>query len=148
MAGEGLVAFRRRYPVTRDIPVAWGDMDAFGHVNNTVYFRYFETARIALLEHMKFSDPSINEGVGPILASTDCRFRLPLTYPDTVTAAAWIQEVTEDAFIMGYAVFSHHHDRVAAEGSGRIVAFDYGSGRKARLGQELRRTLETLGRGD
>lgn len=144
MAGEGLVAFRRRYRVTRDIPVAWGEMDAFGHVNNTVYFRYFETARIALLEHISFSDPSVNEGMGPILASTDCRFRLPLTYPDTVTAAAWVQDVTDDAFTMGYAVFSHDHDRVAAEGSGRIVAFDYATGRKARLGQDLRRKLETL----
>lgn len=133
MADDALAGFASRYPVNREIPVAWGEMDAFQHVNNIVYFRYFETARIALFEEIGFAGPAGGEGVGPILAATDCRFRIPLTYPDTVTAAAWIGDIGDDRFVMKYAVFSHRHGAVAAEGSGRIVAFDYAKGAKAPL---------------
>jgi acyl-CoA thioester hydrolase len=133
MAGDALNDFVRRHPVTVEIPVAWGDMDAFRHVNNTVYFRYFETARIALFEEAGFAPSEESGGVGPILAATECRFRIPLTYPDTVTAAAWVGDIGEDRFIMKYAVFSHSHEALAAEGAGTIVSFDYGRGAKARL---------------
>jgi acyl-CoA thioester hydrolase len=139
-----LAQFRRRYPVTRDIPVAWGDMDAFGHVNNIMYFRYFETARIALFEQVGFAGPTGPGDVGPILAATECRFRVPVTYPDTLTAASWVANLADDGFQMGYAVFSHAHDRVAAEGSGRIVAYDYAEGRKAILDDELKARLAAL----
>lgn len=121
-------------------------MDAFGHVNNIVYFRYFETVRIALFEAVDFIDPAGTGGVGPILAATECRFRIPLVYPDTVTAGAWVESLEEDRFVMGYAVFSHAHDRVAAEGSGRIVAYDYANHRKARLEAGLRDRLAKLER--
>ena len=133
MACDALNDFARRYPVTVEIPVAWGEMDAFRHVNNAVYFRYFETARIALFEEIGWAPSEESGGVGPILAATDCRFRIPLTYPDTVTAAAWVGDIGEDRFIMKYAVFSLRHEAVAAEGSGTIVAFDYGRGAKASL---------------
>jgi len=148
MDSEALAAFKGRYPVIRDIPVAWGDMDAYGHVNNIMYLRYFETARIALFEKAGIGVDVRPEGVGPILAATECRFRVPVAYPDTVTAAAWIDDLTDDGFLMGYAVFSHAHDRVAAEGSGRIVAYDYAIGRKATLDSELRRRLAVLVPGD
>jgi acyl-CoA thioester hydrolase len=133
MASDALVDFVRRHPVTVEIPVAWGEMDAFRHVNNTVYFRYFETARIALFEQVGFAPSEESGGVGPILAATDCRFRVPLTYPDTVTTAAWVGDIGEDRFVMKYAVFSHRHEAVAAEGAGTIVSFDYGRGAKAHL---------------
>ena len=144
MSESALSDFLGRYPVTVEIPVAWGEMDAFQHVNNIVYFRYFETARIALFREVGFSAPGSEGGVGPILAATDCRFRIPLTYPDTVTAAAWISDIGEDRFVMRYAVFSHRHQAVAAEGSGRIVAFDYGRGAKARLPEAIAGALIRL----
>jgi acyl-CoA thioester hydrolase len=147
MPPDDLAAFRQRHPVTRDIPVAWGEMDALGHVNNVVYFRYFETARIALFERVGFAVSAASGGIGPILAATDCRFRVPVTYPDTVTAAAWIESLGEDEFIMGYAVFSHARNRVAAEGAGRIVAYDYTNHRKTRLDEDLRGKLAGLERG-
>ena len=146
MSGEALALFRQRHPVTRDIPVAWGEMDAFGHVNNVAYFRYFETARIALFEKIDFADREAEGGIGPILAATDCRFRIPLTYPDTVAVASWVEEVHEEQFTMGHAVFSHAHGRVAAEGLGRIVAYDFGRRCKSRLNTDLRQRLLKLGR--
>jgi acyl-CoA thioester hydrolase len=61
----------REFPVQVEIPVAWGDMDAFGHVNNVVYFRYFESARIACFEAVDYMASAAHSGLGPILAATE-----------------------------------------------------------------------------
>ena len=64
------------YPVITEQAVIWGDMDAFQHVNNTIYFRWFETARIRYFEEIGFLEHLEATGVGPILAETSCRFRV------------------------------------------------------------------------
>jgi acyl-CoA thioester hydrolase len=132
------------YPVRVDIPVAWGDMDAFGHVNNTVYFRYFESARIACFDSLEYMALLSTTGIGPILAATDCRFRLPLTYPDTVTVGTRLSEIAEYGFLMHYAALSRRHGRIAAEGSGRIVSYHYEKQCKAPIPPEFRARLEQL----
>jgi len=61
-------------------------MDAFKHVNNVVYFRYFEKeTRIVYSEKAGLHAFKERTGVGPILGSTNCRNKLPFTYPDTVS---------------------------------------------------------------
>lgn len=124
--------------------MAWGEMDAFGHVNNVVYFRYFESARIAFFEAVEYLELMSATGVGPILAETSCRFRLPLVYPDTVTVGARAGECSSDGFMMHYVAVSQRHGRVAAEGTGRIVSFDYEKKCKAPLQPELRARLAGL----
>lgn len=136
------------FPVAVEVPVAWGEMDAFGHVNNTVYFRYFETARIAYFEALEWIAGAAARGVGPILASADCRFRLPLTYPDRVVVGARVDDVTDQGFLMHYRAVSLRHRRTAAEGTGRIVSFDYQAGRKAPLPAEVAERIAHLESGD
>ncbi len=72
------------FPVVITLPVQWGDQDAFGHVNNTVYFRWFESARIAYFERIGLSHVLDVEPIAPILASISCDYRRPITFPDTV----------------------------------------------------------------
>jgi acyl-CoA thioester hydrolase len=120
------------------MPVHWGEMDAYGHVNNTVFFRYFETARIAFLDRCGMLASYDRHGIGAILHSTDCRFRLPLFYPDDVLVGARTVEVADDRFTMGYRIVSRAQNGVAADGSGVIVAFDYRAGRKVALPAEVR----------
>jgi acyl-CoA thioester hydrolase len=140
MAGEPLEGF----PVRVEIPVAWGEMDAFGHVNNAAYFRYFESARMAYFAALDYMDLMRETGVGPILAATDCRFRLPLEYPDSVTVGARVTDLEDDAFVMRYVVVSGRHGRVAADGSGRIVSYDYENKCRAPIPPELRERLARL----
>lgn len=121
------------YPTVIEIPVAWGEMDAFGHVNNIVYLRYFESARIAYFEALETLEIMAATGIGPILAETRCRYKLPLTYPDTVAVGARIAELAADRFLMHYQVVSQRHGKVAAEGDGRIVYYDYHAKTKAPL---------------
>ena len=143
---ERIGALLADFPVTLEIPVAWGDMDAMGHVNNVVYFRYFETARIACFAELGLGSIEQSNGVGPILHSASCRFRIPLTHPDTVTVGAQIGEVGEDRFVMRYRAVSHHHGAVAADGESLIVTFDYATGGKARVPDDLAARLEELRR--
>lgn len=132
------------FPMTVEIPVAWGDMDAMGHVNNAVYFRYFETARIACFAELGLDSIERSGGVGPILHSASCRFRIPLTHPDTVTVGAQIGEVGDDRFVMRYRAVSHQHGAVAADGESLIVTFDYATGTKAPVTDELAARLRDL----
>ncbi len=132
------------HPVTVALPLQWGEMDAFGHVNNVVYFRYFETARIACFERLGYLEMVEDQGQGPILASTSCRFRRPLAYPDQLTVGARIGAVDSDRFVMHYAVHSASLDDIAAVGEGLIVHFDYKNGRKTALPEALRVALISL----
>lgn len=132
------------FPVTVDIAVAWGDMDAMGHVNNTVYFRYFETARIACFDELGLGSIERSPGVGPILHSASCRFRIPLTHPDTVVVGARVDDIDEDRFVMHYRAVSRRHGAVAADGESLIVTFDYTSGTKAPISEDLRKRLLVL----
>ena len=72
------------YSVVVPWPVQWGDQDAFGHVNNTVYFRWVETARVVYLEKIGLDGPGPRQPLGPILAAIRCNYRQQVTYPDTI----------------------------------------------------------------
>jgi acyl-CoA thioester hydrolase len=131
-------------PVIIETPIAWGQMDAFRHLNNTTYFRFFESGRIAYFERLDFLKYMEETGVGPILASTSCRFKIALTYPDTVSIGTRVSTIEADRFTMEYFVVSHNHQRVAADGIGLIVCFNYTENKKTSIPEELKRRIEQL----
>ncbi len=140
------------FPVRLEIPVAWGEMDAMGHVNNIVYLRWFECARITYFERLGWLAAMRETGVGPILHSTSARFRAPVVWPDTITVGARIAPfeagptaVTEvDRFTMLYEVRSQALGRVAADGSGTVVCYDYRRAAKAALPAQIRARIAEL----
>lgn len=129
------------YPVVIEIPIAWGDMDAFQHVNNVAYFRYFESARILYSEKLGLHKYKDETGIGPILGSTSCKYRLPLTYPDTVSVGAKVIDIAQDRFTMQYMVVSHKHQKIAAEGDGVVVMYNYNEGKKTAIPEEIRKRI-------
>src|SRR5690348_14424540 len=114
------------FPVAVRLAVAWGDMDAYRHVNNVVYFRYFENARLEYFRRLGWFELERETGVGPILAATQARFRKPLTYPDTVLIGARVVSVGADRFTLEHLVVSERLGAVAAEGQGVVVAYHHG----------------------
>jgi acyl-CoA thioester hydrolase len=130
--------------VVMTIPVAWGEMDAMGHVNNIIYFRYFESARIDYFRKLDLIGYQQETGIGPILASTECRYKLPLQFPDTVMVGTKILSMEEDRFVMGYEVFSTKHKRIAADGEGVIVTYDYHNNKKVPIPGTLRAKIMEL----
>jgi len=114
-----------KFPVVISQDLSWGDMDAFQHINNTVYFRYFEDIRIAYFDKIKVVEFKERSHFGPILASTRCDFRIPLAYPDTVHIGALVEDIQRKRFKMKYHVYSQRLGQLAAEGEGLIVYYDY-----------------------
>lgn len=77
-------------------PVRWGDMDAMGHVNNTVYFRYLETARIDWMASVGCKpEPS---GHGPVIVNAFCNFYLQLQYPDEILLTLYVSDPGRTTF--------------------------------------------------
>jgi acyl-CoA thioester hydrolase len=109
------------FPVVVEQAVAWGDMDSYRHVNNVVYFRYFENARLEYFRRLDWFAYEQETGIGPILASTQCRFRRALTYPDTIRIGARVVAVDADRFTFDYRLVSERLGTIAADGQGVIV---------------------------
>jgi len=125
------------YPVIVDLEVRWGEMDALGHVNNVMYLQYFETARIVYLERLGLEPPGPQWGErGLIIASIGCRYKYPVTYPDTLSVGAKVVSVVEDRLIMEHSVVSQKAGREAASGEAEIVSYDYVAGQRAPLPPE------------
>jgi acyl-CoA thioester hydrolase len=129
-----------QFPSVTPIDVAWGDMDAFGHVNNTKYFRYFETARIAYFTVIEVLD----QRVGPIMASTSCRFRAPVTFPDRLLVGARLLEFQGDRFAMEHLVWSTALQTIAAKGDSVIVPYDYETKSKVPIPDLWRQAIERV----
>jgi acyl-CoA thioester hydrolase len=132
------------YSVVIEFPVHWGDMDAFRHVNNIHYLKYWESARIRYFETIGIFEELEQSNIGPILASQNCIYRFPLTYPDTVSVGCRVVELQEDRFLMNYIIVSHTAEKVAARGEGMIVSYDYTALQKAPLPVSVRRAIEQL----
>ena len=109
---------------TLKIRVAWGDMDAFGHINNILFFRYFEEVRISYFEKANILYKA-NDGIGPILAESSCKFIRPIYYPSNIIAGASISLLEDDRFEMLYGLFNEKSNECCAIGNSFIMAFDY-----------------------
>ena len=134
----------KNYPVIAKIPVLWGDMDSFQHVNNVIYFRYFESVRIQYFETLAGTDILAQTGIGIILGSTSCRFLFPLTYPDTVYVGAKITEVHEKRFTMEYLIVSDQHPEPVAEGTGVVLFYNYQKKQTTQIPEIFHQAIEKL----
>jgi acyl-CoA thioester hydrolase len=132
------------FPVVVELDVAWGEMDAYAHVNNVVYFRYFELARIPYLDRIGWMRSREDAGLGPIIASTSARYRKPITYPDHLWVGARVIDTQADRVTFGYRVVSRQWDAVAAEGQAVVVSYDYRAGLKCPIPEPVRRAIEEL----
>lgn len=130
---------------TMRMPVRWGDMDAMGHVNNTVYFRYIETARIAWLEQIgALPDPS---GIGPVLINARCSFLKQLKYPAEIEVVSYAGAPGRSSFEVLHEIRLVEQDGSAgtlhAEGAAKIVWVDFAAEKPVPLPEEVRSLLPT-----
>ena len=90
--------------VSLEIPVAWGEQDLFGHVNNIVYFRYFESVRMHFLDRIGVLNSYKELGIGVILASTTCNFEKPVAWPQLLTIRTGCSLIGNTSFTMDYLI--------------------------------------------
>ncbi len=132
------------YPVIIDQAVAWGDLDMHGHVNNVWIFRYIENARIAYYERIDKYNFERRSGVSFVLAATECKFILPLTYPGSVKVGARVSEIATDRMMMDYRIVIPTRDQVAVKAAATLVSFNYTTNQKAPFPDELKTRIEDL----
>ena len=135
---------KEKYPLVLSQDLIWSDMDSYQHINNAVYFRYFEDVRIAYFEKVGVNEYKEKTEIGPILASTTCDFRAPLTFPDTIQIATVIEDIQRNRFKMKYLVYSERLNKIAAEGEGLIVYYDYQRERSCEIPKVILSSINAL----
>lgn len=129
--------------LTTSQPIRWGDMDALGHVNNTVYFRYMEQARMEWLYGMHVHvKGGYVEGEGPVIVNARCEFLIPLVYPGDVAIRMYLSHPGRSS------VDSHYEMQMGgttyAKGAAKIVWIDLASGRPKPLPEAIIAPLRSL----
>jgi acyl-CoA thioester hydrolase len=136
------------FAVTLELPVLWGDMDALRHVNNARYFTWFEAARIAYFDRIRGAFGGAGAGlgeVGPILATTTCDYRRPVTYPATVLVGVRVSEIGNSSVRMDYQVErSDAPGDACALGTSVVVVVRYATMEKVRVPDEMRAAIAAL----
>jgi acyl-CoA thioester hydrolase len=130
------------WPIQVQQPVQWGDMDVLGHVNNSRYFTWFETARIALFEQIGLKNAGTDLTTGPILAFIECTFMQPVHYPADIVCTSCVRSIGNTSFVLGHGVMQG--DKTMATGDGVCVLIDYRTGAKVPIAPKMRAALEGL----
>lgn len=122
------------------MPIRWGDMDAYGHVNNTVYFRYMEQARVEWIEDMQV--PVRPGGAGPVIINASCTFLIPMNYPGMVEVRTFTGAPGRSSVQTYVEMRIEGDDRIFAEGAAKVVWMDTQTGKSVPLPDHVRAVLE------
>jgi acyl-CoA thioester hydrolase len=130
-----------RWTTEVTLDVAWGEMDALGHVNNVRYIAWAETGRIAFFEKFGMSTRA-EDPVGPILARVENDYLEPVEYPARVTVGVRAERVGNTSLTLLHQIW-HAGDpaRVVARGRAVVVLIDYATNEKIRVPDSLRAAL-------
>ncbi len=132
---------RGRLLWTESIKVRWGDMDALGHVNNAVYFRYVEQARIAWFDAHGL--PTLENGRGPVMVRGACNFIKPISYPATIAVSMYLIRRGNRSFTVGHDLCRDGDPAVKfADGEVVVVWIDHARGVTVPLPPALLKLIE------
>lgn len=134
-----------RWPFLYSLDVRWGDMDALGHVNNSIFFRYLESARIAWYDSIGVSAWRAKPTDGPGLVATELAFRRQLKYPAKIVVEVRTSRMSARSFSLDFRVVDAVDDTLYAEGSSTNVWVDYAAGKALPLPEPLRAVLREGG---
>ncbi len=126
---------------TSRMAVRWGDMDAYGHVNNTIYFRFFEQARCEWIEAIGYP-VTPNEPTGAVIINASATFMRPVVYPADVIIKVYAGELGRSSFMTWYELFVSGDEQAYAEGAAKIVWMNNENGRSVALPEDVRGLLE------
>jgi acyl-CoA thioester hydrolase len=127
------------------MPIRWGDMDMMGHVNNTVYFRYIESARIAWLEEAGGSPDPAAMTEGPVIVSAQCSFIRQLKYPGEIEVTTYVGPPGRSSFDVTHEIRLVGADgqpgELYAEGGAKVVWVNFQAEKSVPLPDAVRMLL-------
>ncbi|HBR96735.1 MAG TPA: acyl-CoA thioesterase [Gammaproteobacteria bacterium] len=121
--------------------VRWGDCDMLGHVNNTLFLRYIESARIAYIEEVMHSDLLPGAQVGWVIADLHCNFRGQLHYPAKLETGSRITRVGSSSATIEAAIFANGEPAPVFTSTAVIVWCDYQEGKSLRIPDRIREAI-------
>lgn len=128
---------KRKLMHTSRIPVRWGDLDAYGHLNNTLYFRFCEQARVEWIETAGFAvSPERREA--PVIINASCTFLAPINYPATVVVKLFAGEPGRSSVMTWYELYVEGQEQMFADGASKVVWMDHETGKSVPLPDTLR----------
>lgn len=122
------------------IPIRWGDMDAMGHVNNTVYFRYMEQARISWFEKL-VPEAEAWKHTGIVIVNAACHYKRPITYPGTVEVRLLVGGIGTSSVATFYELRVDADPEPWASGEAMVVFVSIATQRPMRIPDEMRARL-------
>jgi len=120
-----------------EIPVRWGDLDALGHVNNTVFFRFMEQVRVEWLDRQAVVCNQDQREV-PVLVQASCTFLQPINYPASVRVKLYADQPGRSSIVTRYELRDVADGRLYATGEAKAVWIDLATGKSAPLPEALR----------
>jgi len=124
------------------MPMDWGDMDLFGHINNVAIMRYIQTARVHFWD--QYDIPSLpGKNPGPVLASANFKFLHSLVYPGNIHIKTWLKSMGNTSFTLHHEIYDQN-GRLSAEAQDVIVMLDYEVRKKAPIPDEVRESFGRL----
>ncbi len=136
-------AARSDYRHFQVIPTRWMDNDVYGHVNNVVYYSYFDTVVNQYLIEAGVLDIEASGTIG-LVVETQCNYFEPITFPDTVNAGLRVARLGASSVRYEIGLFRNGSDRAAAQGHFIHVYVDRATRRAAEVPAEMRAALERL----
>ena len=134
---------RAAYRVWRTIGTRWADNDAYGHVNNVVYYGWFDTAVNAWLVDAGLLDIEKGDPIG-LVVETGCRYAAPLTFPEYVEVGLAVAKLGRSSVTYLLGIFPAGGEEPAAEGHFTHVYVDRATRRPAELPAAWRSKLEEI----
>ncbi|MCO5231069.1 MAG: acyl-CoA thioesterase [Chitinophagales bacterium] len=128
-----------KYPL--EIPVHWGDQDALGHVNNVMFIRYFESARVHMLEVGGIWDKYRDAGLFVVLAKIECNFLKSIHYPETIIAQCGLVKVGNSSVTVEHQIIIKSTGEIAATGQGIMVCADPITQKSVKIPEHLKQLL-------
>ncbi|KAJ9072369.1 hypothetical protein DSO57_1028228 [Entomophthora muscae] len=133
-----------KYPSVVTLPIHWGQQDSFKHLNNVDWLRLIETGRIDYVYIMclKMSEAAAQmmmdgTGAGFIVKSQECQYRFPITFPDSLTIATKVENLSKDRFCFYTKTFSNRYSKLASESKVVCVSYDHTKRMKCDFNEEF-----------
>ncbi len=128
--------------ITLILRIDWSELDAFGHVNNVMFYKYLQAARVRFWEQIGLYEQYKSEGIAPLLASATVDFKKPLMYPGNVTIQSTVAFVKNTSFGLEYSLLNDNNEIVAL-GRDAMVLYDFNKNEKLSIPDDLRMNIET-----
>lgn len=131
------------FPLQIELRIDWSELDLFGHVNNVMYFKYIQAARVNYWETIGINASFKKDKLGPILLSTSCQFKKQLLYPGNIVVKTGINFIKNTSFGIHHHIIDHAGD-IVAEAEDVIVMFDFMKNEKVPVPANMRALVEKL----